>query len=146
MIVAVAVVPAFTTWAKEFNVPIADASYLGSTQVRKLSLLLTMPKALIHYSGTQLISLAIGPLVWIPIADRFGRRPILLLSAAGCSLMNVGCALSRTYGALMVFRILAVSYIFHPRRGIRGAEHSCQFVLGSLSSSLLEWDWVKWLW
>lgn len=34
MIIAVAVVPAFAIWAKEFNVPIVDASYLGSTQVR----------------------------------------------------------------------------------------------------------------
>lgn len=58
-----------------------------------------------------MITLALGPLFWIPLANRYGRLPIWLLSTLGGGLFNVGCALSRSYATLMVLRIFQAFFI-----------------------------------
>lgn len=61
-------------------------------------------------SATQLtmsaLILAFGPmqLVWGPASDRWGRRPVLLLSLALMSAASVGAALAPTIGALVAWR------------------------------------------
>jgi MFS family permease len=57
----------------------------------------------------QLITLALGPVLWVPIANRYGRRPIWLISVIGAGLFNMGCALSQSYGANMACRVVSVS-------------------------------------
>jgi MFS family permease len=58
-----------------------------------------------------MISLALGPLLWLPLANHYGRRPVWLLSTLGGGLFNVGCALSGSYGLLMALRILQALFI-----------------------------------
>lgn len=58
-----------------------------------------------------MITLALGPLIWLPLASRYGRRPIWLLSTIGGGFFNVGCALAQSYGALMALRILQALFI-----------------------------------
>ncbi|KAK5989552.1 MFS transporter cpaT-like protein [Cladobotryum mycophilum] len=87
---AVAVVPAFEDWSKKFDISIETASLLGSA---------------------QMITLAIGPLIWLPFANQYGRRPVWILSTLGGGLFNIGCALSDTYAVLMVLRILQAFFI-----------------------------------
>ena len=55
-----------------------------------------------------MITLAVGPILWIPIANRYGRLPIWLISVFGAGLLNVGCALVGNYGGHLVLRILSV--------------------------------------
>ena len=61
-------------------------------------------------SATQLtmsaLILAFGPmqLVWGPVSDRWGRRPVLLASLALLSVASVGAALSPTIATLVAWR------------------------------------------
>lgn len=58
-----------------------------------------------------MLTLAIGPLIWLPLADRFGKRRIWILSTLGAGLFNVGCALAKTYGTLLTLRIFQAFFI-----------------------------------
>lgn len=48
---------------------------------------------------------ALGQLVWGPLSDRFGRRPVLLFGAAGYVLASAGCALAGSMTALLALRV-----------------------------------------
>jgi MFS family permease len=63
----------------------------------------------------QMITLAWGPVLWIPIANHYGRRPVWLISVIGAGLFNVGCAVSKTYSQHMICRILSVGNPDYPR-------------------------------
>ncbi|KAI9594196.1 major facilitator superfamily domain-containing protein [Syncephalis fuscata] len=51
----------------------------------------------------------IAPMVWAPLSERLGRRPIYIVSLALYVLTSVGCALSNSIGLLLVMRILQAS-------------------------------------
>ncbi len=54
------------------------------------------------------------PLVWAPISERIGRRPVYLISAlvsAGCALAGAYC---HSYGTLMVSRVFQAIFISPP--------------------------------
>ncbi|KDQ16620.1 hypothetical protein BOTBODRAFT_186300 [Botryobasidium botryosum FD-172 SS1] len=62
--------------------------------------------------STLLISLfvtgyCVGPLLWAPLSEQYGRRPIFLISFLGYTGMLVGCTLAPNTGALLTFRFLA---------------------------------------
>jgi DHA1 family bicyclomycin/chloramphenicol resistance-like MFS transporter len=59
---------------------------------------LTLSLFLLGYAGAQL--------VYGPLADRWGRRPVLLAGLALFAVASVGCALSSSIGALLSFRLL----------------------------------------
>lgn len=65
---------------------------------------------------TSLVIAILGgaPLFWRPLADRFGRRPIFILSLI-CSLVgNVGCAMSPSYGTMALCRAITAFFISPP--------------------------------
>lgn len=87
---AAAIMAAFTNIAADLNVSVQRASYL-----------------------TSLVIAILGgaPLFWRPLADRFGRRPIFLLSLI-CSLVgNIGCANSHSYGTMGLCRAITAFFI-----------------------------------
>jgi DHA1 family bicyclomycin/chloramphenicol resistance-like MFS transporter len=53
-----------------------------------------------------LAGFAISPLVGGPLADRFGRRNVLLVGLALFSIAAAACALATSFGMLLVFRLL----------------------------------------
>lgn len=54
--------------------------------------------------GTYLIAAGIGSLFYGSLADRFGRRPIILLAIGGYVLMAIACAITRSFDMLLVLR------------------------------------------
>lgn len=87
---ASAIIPSYTDIVNEFGVSMQQASYLTSLQIAILG-------------G--------APLLWKPLSNRFGRRPIFLLSLV-CSLVcNVGCAKSLDYASTAACRALAAFFI-----------------------------------
>jgi DHA1 family bicyclomycin/chloramphenicol resistance-like MFS transporter len=52
-----------------------------------------------------LVGFSFAPLAIGPLADRFGRKPVLLAGLALFALSAVGCALAPSIGALIVFRL-----------------------------------------
>ncbi|KAI1614676.1 major facilitator superfamily domain-containing protein [Exophiala viscosa] len=62
---------------------------------------------------TSLVIAVLGgaPLFWKPLADRYGRRPIFLLSLV-CSLVgNIGCAKSPSYATMGLCRAITAFFI-----------------------------------
>lgn len=87
---AAAVIPAFETFSIDFGITITRASYLTSIQI---------------------LILGFAPLFWKPISNRFGRRPIWLISTLGSMVCNIGCAKSDNYASQVVTRILVAFFI-----------------------------------
>ncbi|KAI9730291.1 MAG: hypothetical protein M1818_008194 [Claussenomyces sp. TS43310] len=87
---AAGIIPAFGLLAKDLGVGLVRASYLTSIQI---------------------VILGFSPLFWKPISNRFGRRPIWLISTFGSMICNIGCAESHSYAAQVVTRILVAFFI-----------------------------------
>lgn len=88
--IAAGVIPAFGLFAERMHITLSQASYLTSIQI---------------------LILGVSPLFWKPISNRYGRRPIWLISTAGSLVCNIGCAESHSYASLVVCRILVAFFI-----------------------------------
>ena len=53
-----------------------------------------------------LLAFGLSQLIWGPLSDRFGRRPILLCGLAAYTLASIGSTLAATMGLLIVWRIV----------------------------------------
>ncbi|KAI3614619.1 hypothetical protein CBS9595_003890 [Malassezia furfur] len=51
-----------------------------------------------------------APLVWAPIAERYGHKWTFVASMTGFTAFNLGCAFAPNIGALIVFRLLAGAF------------------------------------
>lgn len=64
-------------------------------------------RALLSQSlGIYLMAFAVSTLFWGPLADRIGRRHVILISMAMYTLGSVGCALSGSADTFMLMRII----------------------------------------
>lgn len=87
---AASIQAAFIPIAADLGVSLTRASYLTSLQIAILG-------------G--------APLFWRPLCNRYGRRPIFLISLI-CSLVgNVGCAKSPSYATMAVCRAITAFFI-----------------------------------
>ncbi|KAE8152438.1 major facilitator superfamily domain-containing protein [Aspergillus avenaceus] len=87
---AAGIIPAYATIAELYGVTVQRASYLTSLQIAILG-------------G--------APLFWKPLSNRYGRRPIFLISLL-CSLVcNVGCAKSTSYASTAACRAIQAFFI-----------------------------------
>lgn len=106
MFVAAAISCAFVEIAEDLNVSVQRASYL-------LTLFIAI--------------LGAGPLVWKPLSQTWGRRPIFLLSLV-CSLIgNVGCAVSHTFATMGLCRAITSFFICSPASLGSGVVHEVFF-------------------
>ncbi|KAK9454012.1 MFS transporter [Dipodascopsis uninucleata] len=85
-----AIIPAFDLLAKDFGTSLTRASYLTSMMI---------------------VVFGFAPLIWKPLSNRFGRRPIWLISTSCSAVCNVGCAYCTNYASMAVCRILAAFFI-----------------------------------
>ena len=87
---AACVIPAFEYFSIDLGISLTRASYLTSIQI---------------------LILGFSPLFWKPISNRFGRRPIWLISTLGSLICNIGCAESHSYASQVVTRLLVAFFI-----------------------------------
>ncbi|KAH9842222.1 MFS general substrate transporter [Teratosphaeria destructans] len=96
---AAAIQSAFEVIAADLNVSLTRASYLTSLQIAILGA---------------------APLFWRPLSNRYGRRPIFIISLI-CSLVgNIGCANSPTYATMALCRAI-VAFFISPAAAIGSA-------------------------
>jgi MFS family permease len=88
--IAAGINSAFPDIAKDLSVSLHRTTYLTSLQIAMLG-------------G--------APLFWKPLSNRFGRRPIFILSLIGSLLFNIGCAKSHNYGAMATCRAFTAFFI-----------------------------------
>ncbi|KAJ5924419.1 Major facilitator superfamily domain general substrate transporter [Penicillium verhagenii] len=96
---AAAIIPAYSDIAAQLDIPLQTASYLTSLQIAILG-------------G--------APLFWKPLSNRYGRRPIFLLSLILSLVCNIGCAKATTYASLAACRAL-VAFFISPASAIGSA-------------------------
>ncbi|PNP86432.1 hypothetical protein FNYG_00134 [Fusarium nygamai] len=85
-----AIIPAFGTIAEDLDVSVPTTTYLTSLQI---------------------MILGVAPFFWLPLSQRFGRRPIFLISLV-CSLAgNIGCAKSMSYSSMAGSRAVVAAFI-----------------------------------
>lgn len=87
---AASIIPAYLNISMDLGLTIQTTSYLTSLQIAVLG-------------G--------APLFWKPLSNRFGRRPIFLISLIGSLVCNIGCAKSPTYGSMAACRALVAFFI-----------------------------------
>ncbi|KAK4684849.1 MFS transporter, DHA1 family, multidrug resistance protein, partial [Tremellales sp. Uapishka_1] len=56
----------------------------------------------------------VGPLLWGPLSESFGRRPIFIIAFAVYTGMQVGCALAPNTAAILIFRFLGGIFASSP--------------------------------
>lgn len=87
---AAAIMAGFVNIAADLDIEVQTASYLTSLAIAILG-------------G--------APLFWRPLSQRFGRRPIFLISLV-CSLVgNIGCANSHSYATMALCRAITAFFI-----------------------------------
>lgn len=67
-----------------------------------------------YLTSLQIAILGGAPFLWKPLSNRFGRRPIFLLSTILSLVCNVGCAKSYTYASMAACRALTAFFICPP--------------------------------
>lgn len=87
---AAAIIPAYENIAVDLGVSLQTTTYLTSLQIAVLG---------------------VAPLFWRPLSNRFGRRPIFLISLIGSLVCNIGCAESPSYASMAVCRALVAFFI-----------------------------------
>ncbi|KPV74750.1 uncharacterized protein RHOBADRAFT_53698 [Rhodotorula graminis WP1] len=91
---AAAVIPSFETFAEHWGISITQASYFVSVPI---------------------IFLGVFPLLWAPVSNRIGRRPVLLLSALLSAACHFAGAYCHSYGALMTTRVFQAIFLCPPQ-------------------------------
>ncbi|QSZ34262.1 hypothetical protein DSL72_005852 [Monilinia vaccinii-corymbosi] len=97
--IATAIIPAYADIAEDLGVSLQRATYLTSLQIA--------------IAGC-------APLLWKPLSNTFGRRPIFLISLIVSSVGNIGCAKSPNYTIMAVCRAI-VSFFICPAAAIGSA-------------------------
>lgn len=56
--------------------------------------------------SVNVLWLALGPIIWAPLCDTYGRRPIYLASMLITLVSSIACAVAKTYGVQVFTRML----------------------------------------
>lgn len=69
--------------------------------------------------GTLTVSLfvcgyCVGPLLWGPLSEQYGRRPIFIISFFIYMCFQIGCALSQNITSILIFRFLGGTFAAAP--------------------------------
>ncbi|WKT51633.1 MFS transporter superfamily [Fusarium oxysporum f. sp. vasinfectum] len=78
--------PAFLIISKDFNVSVSTATYL---------------------LGAALLPMGLSSLLWVPISNRFGRRPMWLMASLLPACFNIGLALVDNFPGQVVLEVLS---------------------------------------
>lgn len=65
---------------------------------------------MVFITGSFIGGCVAGPVIWAPLSEIYGRRPVCLASTMLYSVMNIGCALAPSKGVLFASRFLAGAF------------------------------------
>ena len=83
--------------------PVTTDLYLPALPTLKAQLLASMAQSQLTLTAL-LLAFGCSQLVWGPLSDRWGRRPILLAGLVAYVLAALGCALAHSMEALIFWR------------------------------------------
>lgn len=76
------------------GLPLINEKFHVSTEVSTLSVSL------------MVLGFAVGPLIWAPLSEEIGRRPVYIISYGLYVIFNIPCALAKNIGTVLVCRFL----------------------------------------
>ena len=85
--------------------PITTDLYLPALPTLTEGFAASMPQAQLTLTAL-LLAFGLSQLLWGPLSDRFGRRPVLLWGMGAYGLASVGCALAPSMDMLILWRTL----------------------------------------
>jgi len=88
---------------------IAPALPVMITQVNEIWHLHGPPPAfssLSHLVALNVLMIGLSNIVWVPLANTFGRRPVLILSMLLCVFTSMWCGLVKSFSSLLAARAL----------------------------------------
>lgn len=85
--------------------PVTSDLYLPALPALKASFNATTSQAQLTLS-TLLLAFGISQLIWGPLSDRYGRRPILLWGLSAYTLASFGCTLAASMPQLIAWRVV----------------------------------------
>lgn len=83
--------------------PVTTDLYLPALPAMKEGFGASMTQAQLTLSAL-LLAFGCSQLVWGPLSDRFGRRPVLLIGMVAYTVAAIGCALTQSMAALIFWR------------------------------------------
>ena len=117
-------------WKKSYVTLTATLTSINSTMGSSLTsnLVDTLKEAFIVQSDTQmilptsmyLIGFVFGPLIFAPMSENYGRRPIIVTGFALYILSTLASALVPSWGAFLVFRFLSGTFAAPPMSVVGG--------------------------
>ena len=66
---------------------------------------ITNQEALVLPISIFLIGYVVGPLIWGPSSEYFGRKKPMLVSYCGFMIFTMACAVANSYASLLIFRL-----------------------------------------
>ena len=90
-------------------VALVSSAYTGGLVEVVESLDTTEELALLGVS-VFVVGFAVGPLLWAPLSETYGRRPLFILNAASLTIFTAAAAASPNIQSLIIFRFLAGSF------------------------------------
>lgn len=78
----------------------------GATQELSDYFHVTNQAQLVLPTSIFLVGYCVGPIAWGPLSETYGRRMVMFSAFLGFTAFTLGCALSPTYAAFVVFRLL----------------------------------------
>ncbi|KAJ2844202.1 hypothetical protein GGI22_006957, partial [Coemansia erecta] len=85
--------------------PLSANMYIPSIQVVRDDLHTTQ-SAVTWTVTAYILGMAIFPLIWSNLADRYGRKPVYIASMLVYTCGSIGCALSKSLVALIISRVI----------------------------------------
>ncbi|KAE8152266.1 major facilitator superfamily domain-containing protein [Aspergillus avenaceus] len=89
-----------------FNSALGSSLPAGAKSEISSAFSITSDTLLVLLNSLYLVGFSIGPLIFGPLSEYCGRRPVLLGTYIGYTAFTLGRALSPNYAALLVFRLL----------------------------------------
>lgn len=87
---AASIIPAYQNIAQNLGVSLNKTTYLTSLQIAILG---------------------VAPLIWRPLSNTYGRRPLFMISLVVSLVGNIGCAKSPSYSTMAVCRAIVAFFI-----------------------------------
>ncbi|TKA67743.1 hypothetical protein B0A55_07781 [Friedmanniomyces simplex] len=88
------------------NSTIGSSIASGATQETKRYFGVTSDAQLVLPVSIYLVGYVIGPLVFAPLSESYGRKPVMLSTFVVFTAFTLGCALAPTFAGLVVMRLL----------------------------------------
>lgn len=92
----------FTSSAPAGIVPQLEAQFGFGREVATLSL------------SIFIAGYCLGPLLWGPLSEQYGRKPVFIVAMFAYTCFNIGCALSKNTASILVFRFLSGTFAASP--------------------------------